>query len=187
MNYSSTYPYSQSEFRGALGLGLGVTVSLSLGRLGGFSLGLAARHSYIVFQIQNVYYFCLQLRLVGAITGPRVCSLFSEWESSTLLPAMAGEDWTVVPPTPLAPVLEAEDARGQTSGTGVPHNATNRPVPRNATWNNNTPLTIAEKTSLIQEYQRERDGDPRGLTASGLGAFLTVSYTHLTLPTKRIV
>jgi len=86
---------------------------------------------------------------------------------------MAGEDWEVIPPAPwLAPIPEADDARGQTSGTGVPHNATNRPLPRNATWNNNTPLTIAEKTSLIQEYQRERDGDPRGLTASGLGAFI---------------
>ena len=35
INYSPTYPYSQSEFRGALGLGSGVTLSLSIGRLGG--------------------------------------------------------------------------------------------------------------------------------------------------------
>ena len=86
---------------------------------------------------------------------------------------MADEDWTVVPPAPwLAPEPEAVDAQGQTCGTGVPHNETNCPLPRNATWNDNTLLTIAEKTSLIQEYQRERDGDPRGLTASGLGAFI---------------
>ena len=79
----------------------------------------------------------------------------------------------LVSPAPwLAPEPEAEDAQGQTGGTGVPHNETNCPLPRNATWNDNTLLTIAEKISLIQEYQRERDGDPRGLTASGLAAFI---------------
>ena len=78
------------------------------------------------------------------------------------------------PPNPLAP--EAEVARGQTSGTGVPHNEMNRNRrdvgPRNATWANNIPLTDAEKVTLIREYQHERHGDPRGLTAPGLGAFI---------------
>ena len=87
---------------------------------------------------------------------------------------MAGEDRTVVPPAPwLAPEPEAEDARGQTSTVyQVPHNEINRPLPRNATWANNIRLTDAEKTTLIEEYQHERHGDARGLTASGLGAFL---------------
>ena len=78
------------------------------------------------------------------------------------------------PPNPLAP--EAEDARGQTSGTGVPHNEMNRNRrdvgPREATWANNIPLTHAERIKLIREYQHERHGDPRGLTASGLGTFI---------------
>ena len=83
------------------------------------------------------------------------------------------EEWTVIPPTSLAPAPEANEAPGQTGGTtGGPHNETNRPLPRNATWADNTPLTDAEKTSLIQAYQAERGGDPRGLTAAGLGAFI---------------
>ena len=87
---------------------------------------------------------------------------------------MAGEDWTVVPPAPwLAPEPEAEDEREQTSTVyQVPHNEINRPLPRNATWANNIPLTDTEKTTLLEEYQRERHGDPRGLTASGLAVFL---------------
>ena len=83
----------------------------------------------------------------------------------------AGE-WTVIRPTSLAPEPEADDAPGQTGATGGTHDKTNIPLPRNATWENNTPLTDAEKTSLIQQYQLERDGDPRGLTAAGLGVFI---------------
>ena len=92
----------------------------------------------------------------------------------TPFPAMANEDWTVVPPAPwLAPESDAEDARGQTSTVyQVPHNEINRPLPRNATWANNIPLTNAQKTALIEEYQHERRGDPRGLTASGLALFI---------------
>lgn len=86
--------------------------------------------------------------------------------------ADGADDWTVIPPTSFAPVPEADDAPGQEGGTGGPHNETNRPLPRNATWADNTPLTDAEKTSLIQEFQVERDGDPRGLTASGLMGFI---------------
>ena len=80
----------------------------------------------------------------------------------------------MVPPAPwLAPESEAEDKRGQTRTVyQVPHNEINRPLPRNATWANNIPLTDAEKTTLIEEYQHERHEDPRGLTASGLGAFI---------------
>ena len=87
---------------------------------------------------------------------------------------MADEDWTEVPHAPwLAPEPEADDERGQTSTVyQVPHNEINCPLPRNATWANNIPLTDAEKTTLIEEYQHERHEDPRGLTASGLALFI---------------
>ena len=65
ITYTPSYPSSQSEFRKALGLSLGVTLSLSLERLEGFSLGLAARHSYILFQIQNLYVFVLSPATLG--------------------------------------------------------------------------------------------------------------------------
>ena len=64
-NYTPSYPSSQSEFRKALGLSLGVTLSLSLERLEGFSLGLAARHSHILFQIQNLYVFFVSPATLG--------------------------------------------------------------------------------------------------------------------------
>ena len=51
--------------------------------------------------------------------------------------------------------------------------------PRHATWANNIPLTDSEKTAVIRAYQQERRGDPRGLTASGLGAFIKESGIKL--------
>jgi hypothetical protein len=110
----------------------------------------------------------------GAVTAYSEYAPEVSGMDAPLFPAMAdgADDWTVIPPTSLAPVPEADEAPGQTGGTGGPHDETNRPLPRNATWTNNIPLTNAERTSLIQEYQLERHGDPRGLTAAGLGVFI---------------
>ena len=41
------------------------------------------------------------------------------------------------------------------------------------TWaENGVPLTLEEKTSLIHDYQRAREHDVRGVTASGLAVYI---------------
>ena len=67
---------------------------------------------------------------------------------------------------------EAAEEAGPTMAAAGPPNETNRHLPPNASWANNIRVTNEEKISLIQEYQLEREGDPRGLTSSGLVVFI---------------
>ena len=45
--------------------------------------------------------------------------------------------------------------------------------PKRPTWESNgAVLTDTEKTTLVEDYERARAGDDRGMTASGLGVFI---------------
>jgi choline dehydrogenase-like flavoprotein len=106
---------------------------------------------------------------------------------------MAGGDdeWAVIPPEPYGEptgdgtgtMLQEDDeqAAGEpvvprandrlTGRTGCPINRCHGP--KRPTWGKNGPeLTNTEKTTLVEDYERARAHDDRGMTASGLAVFI---------------